>query len=72
MTASRPPERSLLPACNTEAIDLSGGFSDQCCDSTTLSIFHAEIKGIAGIQPEAERTLAFAHGLGGTAWAKPC
>jgi hypothetical protein len=30
------------------------------------------MKGRARISSEAERTLAFAHGLGGTAWAKPC
>src|SRR5439155_4868237 len=44
---------------------LSGGFSDQCCASTTLSIFHAGMKGRARIQPRRERTLAFAHGLWG-------
>jgi hypothetical protein len=31
----------------------------------------AAIEGRARIQPEAGRTLAFAHGLRGTAWAKP-
>jgi hypothetical protein len=42
-------------------VGLSGGFSDQCCASTTLSIFHAGMKGRARISSEAERTLAFGH-----------
>jgi hypothetical protein len=42
-------------------VGLCGGFSDQCCASTTLSIFHAGMKGRAEIPPEAGTTLAFAH-----------
>ena len=42
-------------------VGLCGGFSDQCCASTTLSIFDAGMKGRAEIPPEAGTTLAFAH-----------
>jgi hypothetical protein len=45
-------------------VGLSGGFSDQCCASTTLSIFHAGMKGRARIQPEAGTTLALLMALG--------
>ena len=34
-----------------------------CCASTTLTIFHAGMKGRARIRPPAEGTFAFAHGF---------
>ena len=52
--------------------DCFRGHTAWCCTSTTLSIFLLESKGRARIQAEAGTTLAFAHGLRGTAWAKPC
>src|SRR6266700_3167328 len=40
------------------------GETPSCCASTTLSPFPARMKSRARIQPKAERTLAFGHGLG--------
>ncbi len=46
------------------------GETPSCCASTTLSPFPARMKSRGRIQPKAERTLAFGHGLGELSWAK--